>query len=449
MAMPGVSFILATHNRREVLANTLSRIAECGLDRSDYEIIVVDNASTDGTLDIARAGADTVLDLEENCGSCAKAYGVDRARGPYIVFLDDDSFPRTGSIERMFRHFETHPKLGAAGFVVFLPDGRREGGALPDLFVGCGVGFRAAALREVGSLDATFFMQAEEYDLAFRLVRAGWDVRMFGDLAVDHLKTPHSRRTERTTYYDTRNNLRIIDRYFPRQARRICRADCLQRYQWLAERDSHTDSFAHGVRDGLRGAWLERLRSVRRRLDPISFQKLFRWNEITAHMHSLKNRGTRRILLADFGKNIYPFVASAHSANIEIVAIADDRFASPDRAYRGIPILPLTAALAKYDFDRIVISNTAPVHASRTYARLRKLTAAPTDLWYPETIEHELWTVDSTAVNQITDEILEERAALRARSASDRMEIQLGDKHLHSETTKNTSSPPPLRKPVG
>ncbi len=457
-----VSYILATHNRRDVLANTLARITNRGLNRADFEIIVVDNASTDGTLDVARAGADTVIDLRENHGSCAKAFGVDIARGQYIVFLDDDSYPRPGSIEHMIRHFEQQSSLAAAGFVVFLPNGQREGGALPDVFVGCGVGFRATALREVGGLDASFFMQAEEYDLAFRLVRAGWDVRMFGDLAVDHLKTPHARRTERTTYYDTRNNLRVISRYLPRLVRRICREDCIQRYQWLAERDNHQDSFARGVRDGLRtclrsgvrvvtspspswtegaqrgsptgrgegllagicSAIVERLHYRRHRFDASTFEKLFRWNEIAAHMRSLKERGTRRILLADFGKNIYPFVDAARRAEIEIAAIADDRFAptdsegQSDRTYRGTPILPLNTALAKGNFDRIVISNTAPVHATRTASRLRELTDAPIDLWYRETIDHDLWPIDSTPARQMSDEILVERSASRAPCAS-------------------------------
>ena len=50
-------------------------------------------------------------------------------------------------------------------------------------------------VREVGGLDRTFFMQAEEYDLSFRLLAAGGKVEIFGDLAVDHWKTPQARRS--------------------------------------------------------------------------------------------------------------------------------------------------------------------------------------------------------------------------------------------------------------
>ena len=61
----------------------------------------------------------------------------------------------------MIEHFEADPRLGAAGFTVHLPDGRLEGGALPGVFLGCGVGFRAEALRGAGGLDPSLFMQAE------------------------------------------------------------------------------------------------------------------------------------------------------------------------------------------------------------------------------------------------------------------------------------------------
>ena len=46
---PDVSFVLATHNRCAVVMDTLSQLLRCGLDRRDYEIILVDNASDDGT----------------------------------------------------------------------------------------------------------------------------------------------------------------------------------------------------------------------------------------------------------------------------------------------------------------------------------------------------------------------------------------------------------------
>ena len=296
---PLISVILATHNRREVVAHTLSQLTHCGLPRGEYEIIVVDNASTDGTVEAVAGEVDLLIRLRRNAGSCAKAHGMDRASGRYIVCLDDDSFPRAGTLTRMVERFEADPLLGAAGFTVHLPNGRQEGGALPGVFVGCGVGFRAEALRAVGGLDRTFFMQAEEYDLSFRLVNAGWKVEVYDDLHVEHLKTEHARRSERTTFYDVRNNLRVLARYLPAPQARVYREDCLQRYEWLAQRDGHEQAFARGSKAGRRHAALERWTHRRRRLTADVFEHFYRWEFIRQRMDGLSQSGVRQVVFAD------------------------------------------------------------------------------------------------------------------------------------------------------
>lgn len=376
---PRVSFVLATHNRREVLGSTLSRVAAGGLDSGDYEIIVVDNDSRDGSAAvIADAGAVGVR-LARNTGSCAKAYGVDRARGTYIVFLDDDSHPHPGSIERMMAYFETDPRLGAAGFQVHLPNGGCEGGALPDVFVGCGVGFRAEALRACGGLDRTFFMQAEEYDLAFRLVSADWQVRVFDDLHVEHLKTEVARRSERTTYYNIRNNLRVLARYLPASHYAPYRADCLQRYAWLARRDGHTRAYRRGAAAGKLLGGIERI--AYRRLAPDAIERFFRWSFIEARMAELAADGVARVTFADLGKNVYAYVRAAEATGVEVVAVGDDRFAADGRAYRGVPIVPLDESLS-VDADAVVVANSSAVHGTESYRNLAGLTRRPVHHWF-------------------------------------------------------------------
>ena len=378
---PTVSFVLATHNRREVVTATLKRLVECGLPRGEFEIIVVDNASEDGTADVVTGIADHVLRLGRNRGSCAKHYGVEVARSPFIVFLDDDSHPRPDSIQRMIERFEDDPRLATAGFRVHLPDGQEECSALPSVFVGCGVGFRAKALREAGGLDPTFFMQAEEYDLSFRLVGAGWRIGMFADLHVDHLKAAGGRRNERTVYYDVCNNLRIAARYLPSPYRRIYRQDWLQRYRWLAEPADHLAAFRRGARAGrLHGAW-ERWSYRSRRLGDVAFEHFFRLQYVARRMQELAESGVRRILLADLGKNVFAFRAGAEDAGLEIVAISDDRFCGPNRRYRGLPIVPLDEALG-LTADAVVVSNMADVFAVRTQRNVAAKTALPVHNWF-------------------------------------------------------------------
>jgi len=378
---PRISFVMATHNRRSVVLHTLDRIAECGLAAADYEVVIVDNASTDGTCEAVEGRVSELIRMGRNLGSCAKTCALDRLKGEFVVFLDDDSHPRPGSIERMIKRFEDDPSLGAAGFAVHLPDGRQESGALPGVFVGCGVGLRLEALRAVGGLDRTFFMQAEEYDLSFKLERAGWRVEVFDDLHVEHLKTAQSRKSNRTTYYDIRNNLRVIARHLPDPYYRIYRQETLLRYRWLAEFDGHETAYRRGAVEGCIRAPFERFAHRSRRLTPALFERFYRLVEVESNMHALASTGVRRVVLAQFGKNICAFHRGAGRAGIEVVAIADDRFCAPGRCYRGAPVVPLARGL-ELTPDALVVANMSPVHARKGRQELLLKTSVPVYDWY-------------------------------------------------------------------
>lgn len=378
---PHVSFVLATHNRCKVVAKTLSNLLSCGLDRRDFEVIVVDNASADGTPEAIAPYYDLLIRLQVNAGSCAKADGVHQASGRYIVFLDDDAFPHHGAVARMMARFDEDPQLGAAGFAIHLPNGRMEGGALPGVFVGCGVGFRAGALRGVGGLDRSFFMQAEEYDLAFRLVNSGWRVRVFDDLKVNHLKTPHTRVSERTTFYDIRNNLRVAARYLPSVYYRPYRDDWLQRYAWLAQRSGHVKPFVRGMLAGMCRGSLERSTHRHRRLSGQALEHFFRWDFLQRRVGELAAAGVRSIVLADLGKNVLAYYLAARKMNVNILAVGDDRFFAPNRHYRGIPVIPLRDAL-NLSSDAVVVGNMSSVHGTETYKRLVALGCQPVYHWF-------------------------------------------------------------------
>lgn len=368
-----------------MLLHTLERVFACGLPSESFEVIVVDNASSDGTSQAVakRFGEVRLMVRTDNRGSCAKGPAIELARGEFVVFLDDDSFPHAGSVRRMVEHFEADQRLGAAGFNVYLPDGRRECSAFPDVFIGCGVGLRASALRAVGGLDVKLFMQAEEYDLSFRLIGAGWGIKTFSDLGVDHLKSPLGRMGPRTTYYDTRNNLLLVERYLPPPYRNVYRRDWKRRYGWLAAANGRRRSFLRGVlAASIRGP-IDRRRYAPLRLKGAAFEKLFRLDDVRSRMSELSRGGVRRVVLADFGKNIYAFYGGAMRSGISVLAIADDRFARPGRRYRGIPLIP-TAGIAELEPEAVVISNTSTVHAAETHRRLARKILLPIHRWFDD-----------------------------------------------------------------
>lgn len=380
---PLISFILATHNRARVLLHTLQRIAACGLAPQEYEILVVDNCSTDGTAELIRRhvpGA-RLIALERNRGSCAKGLAVPHARGEFVVFLDDDSYPLAGSIRHMVRHFEQDSLLGAAGFVVRLPDGTRECSALPNVFVGCGVGFRRAVLNAVGGLDVSYFLQAEEYDLSFRLIQAGCSVRTFDNLHVMHLKSPAARSGGQKVFYDTRNNLILAATYLPAPWHREYLRDWRQRYGWLARLADANREFQDGCVLGLARGYYRRWTRPQLRLRDKTARHIFGIDLIESAMARLAAQRSAHILFADLGKNIFPYYRAATMSGLQIVGIMDDRFAVDDRRYRGIPIVDRTRGL-RLSASAIVVSNSSPIHARITELELRAKTDLPVYRWH-------------------------------------------------------------------
>ena len=205
--LPFLSFLISTYNRREVLLNTLEKLREVDRDsRLITEILVVDNASTDGTADAVASQFPEVRLFREkkNRGVSPKNVGLAEATGRFVIFLDDDSYPDANSVRTMIRIFSGRSEVGLAiVFDVVLPDGSHECKRLyPKVFIGCGTGFRRDALADAGGLPENYFMQAEEYALSMRLLRRGWDVRRYDDLHVTHLKTPGARVATRTTRLD-------------------------------------------------------------------------------------------------------------------------------------------------------------------------------------------------------------------------------------------------------
>jgi hypothetical protein len=361
---PLVSFVVSTFNRRDVLLKTVEQVGRCGLREDEYELIVVDNASTDGTSQAVRQRYPMIhlLHQEYNAGPVSKNLAIRSARGRYVVFLDDDSYPAPGAVQRMTRHFEADPKLGAAVFNVTLPDGSRECSAYPNVFIGCGTGFRRTALEQVGGLPDDFFMQAEEYDLSLRLLAHGYEIRTFDDLHVTHLKSPTARSSERVTALDVRNNLVLITRYFPKRWVLPFAKDWLRRYRLIALAKGHETAYYRGLLSGL----LRTMRpSNRRPVDDATFEKLVRVNETELRMaRAAQEHGLKRVLFVDFGKNMLPYYLAARKCGLEVVAIADPRLGAHGRNYRGIPILD-DDACRRFEFDAAIVSNLSPVHAAQ------------------------------------------------------------------------------------
>src|SRR5260221_9046489 len=97
---PFISIILCTRNRADLFGKSVASVLAQDFPRSAYEIVVVDNGSSDHTRDVAQryaAEANIRYVLEERVGLCvARNTGWRAASAPYIVLFDDDATVRPG-----------------------------------------------------------------------------------------------------------------------------------------------------------------------------------------------------------------------------------------------------------------------------------------------------------------------------------------------------------------
>ena len=204
---PDVSVVVATRNRCATLARSLAIL--CALPERP-EVIVVDNASTDGTAELVTTGFPSVrlIRLRRNRGAAARNDGARAARAPYVAFSDDDSWWEPGALTAAARLFEQHPRLGAvAARTLAGPSGRvdpvsvaQAHSPLPvaaDLpgpvilgFLACSVVVRREAFLAVGGFSPVLFFGGEERLLAYDLAAAGWGIAYVGDLTARHFPSP-------------------------------------------------------------------------------------------------------------------------------------------------------------------------------------------------------------------------------------------------------------------
>jgi N-acetylglucosaminyl-diphospho-decaprenol L-rhamnosyltransferase len=240
-----VAVAIATRNRREQLLATLARLRALP---ERPPLLVVDNASTDGTADAVRARHPEVglLALDENRGAAARNAAVRALATPYVAFADDDSWWEPGALARAAALLVAHPQLGLLAARVLVGPQRRldptcaqmarsplsDAGGLsvpgkPVLgFVACGAVVRRTAFLQAGGFDARYGIGGEERLLAGDLVAAGWLVRYDKRLVVCHWPPPvdPARRAGRRADV-VRNDL--WSAWLRRPARRLPRATVL------------------------------------------------------------------------------------------------------------------------------------------------------------------------------------------------------------------------------
>ena len=198
-----VAVVVVTRNRLPELLTTLDRLRSLP---ERPEVVVVDNASTDGTAQTVRVRFPEVdvVPLPENVGGAGRNVGVQKVAVPYVAFADDDSWWAPGSLGRAADLFDAHPRLGLiAARTLVGPEEREdpinadmEHGLLtaePDLpgppvlgFLACAAIVRRTAYLEAGGFKAQMMIGGEEELLASDMAAAGWGLAYVAELTAHH-----------------------------------------------------------------------------------------------------------------------------------------------------------------------------------------------------------------------------------------------------------------------
>lgn len=288
-----VSVVILNYNNKDFLRTCIRSALD--LDWPELEVIVVDNASSDGSPDMVEAefgGRIRLIRRGENSPTAGRNQGFDAARGAYILSLDNDIVvPDKAVVRKAISIFERLPKVALLAFKIGTVESPNE--PLPehwwhplpleegkdrcfftDFFSEGAVFFRTESLRAVGQYDEEFFQYFEGNDLTFRLIRDGYDLLFSPDLACGELRVRgllHRRRT-RINYLSLRNRIWIVWKHYPVRkgtwyllgrigaaAVRSCR------YGWM-------DLFFKGLREGVFAP--RAIRSQRRVLNKAAWKRI-------------------------------------------------------------------------------------------------------------------------------------------------------------------------------
>jgi GT2 family glycosyltransferase len=221
-----VSAIILAYNRCTEVLKTISKLKQTRQSFPyEMEIIVVDNASADGTsIQIAAVHPDVILVTKPvNNGIAGWNEGFKVAGGKYLLVLDDDSHMDCGLAEAV-DYLEENPDTGILAFQIRdehtpvdqIPLPRDAWRHLQDIvgFIGCGAIIRQEVYQKIGGFAEWIYVYTHEFEFSIRCLDAGWRIVFFAKGIVVHRTSPINRTYKRIRTFATRNEMAIVHKYF-------------------------------------------------------------------------------------------------------------------------------------------------------------------------------------------------------------------------------------------
>ena len=213
--------MLVNYNRKDELMITLAKAKEVISYRpEDFEIVLVDNASVDGSADAVKINHPDVVLIENkiNTGAPAWNLGFAKAKGDYFIIIDDDSHIITG-LKEALEYMDGHADIGILALNITSGPYTSKDWELVDKqdtvgFIGCGAIYRKSVYEKVGGYAEWIFLYANEWDLGFRTWAAGYRVEFFEKCTVDHRASKVNRTSKRLVMLAQAHEMCIVYKYF-------------------------------------------------------------------------------------------------------------------------------------------------------------------------------------------------------------------------------------------
>jgi len=198
-----VSVIICTYNRSQLLDKCIESVVSQKYPKSIYEIIVIDDGSTDKTNETCRKYKNIRYFNQKNQGiAAARRAGVKKAKGRIIVFIDDDCIAAENWLKNLVESFEDKKEniAGIGGKVKVLNSHNTIGkyternlsGTLirsknqPPFLSTCNCAFKSSIIKEVGSFDP-LFKRIEDLEISWRMFFKGYDFSYEPSAVIYHL----------------------------------------------------------------------------------------------------------------------------------------------------------------------------------------------------------------------------------------------------------------------
>ena len=268
-----LSIVILCWNDLKVINNCLHSIF-AGTRSTEFEVIVSDNGSTDGSPDFIRKTYPKVRVIENGANlrfSKGNNVGIAASAGEYVLILNPDTIIHEGSLDRWIEYADRHPEAGGFGCRVLNPDGtyQRSGrpfptiwrcwvtalglgclGHISDIFMpdeyvrwkgdterpidwqsGCCMLVRSTLLKQIGGFDDQFQYYYEDVDICHRIWDAGYCVLFNPNVTITHLggQSTTDRFPIPFELDKHRNRYRYFYKYFGEKGVRACRRYSLGR----------------------------------------------------------------------------------------------------------------------------------------------------------------------------------------------------------------------------